>query len=145
MMLKFSSQKSDNAPFSEESYKSLMPFLSNINSYLQTFLSVFSSSMMALNGAIITVILSREASFSRILFGFGVGAFLGAIVLYMGSFRALTRLRQKLLEYSKSPGIKFEEISHTTETEISLFIFRMKFSAIVFLICFIFLFTSARP
>lgn len=145
MMLKnpFRSQQSDNAPFSEESYKSLMPFLSNINSYLQTFLSVFSSSMMALNAALITVILSREAEPSHTLFKGGVGFFIGAMALYLCAFIILLFTKKRLLKHSMENNVSIKTIAYYYENKTRWFISSMLASAIVFFICFILLLNAA--
>lgn len=133
---------SNSPSFSEDSYKTLIPLFANINSYLQTFLSVFSSSLMALNAALITVILSKETIRSPAYFGSGMSFFIASIFLYLVSFFILFKLRKNLIKYSKEENIQFKNISYSTENSMSMYILFMFISAISFFFSFILLLKS---
>lgn len=133
---------SNSPSFSEDSYKTLIPIFANINSYLQTFLSVFSSSLMALNAALITVILSKETIISPAYLGFGMSFFIASILLYLVSFSILFKLRSELIDYSKEENIDFKNISFSTENKMSSYISFMFMAAIFFFFSFLLLLKS---
>lgn len=137
-MLKLFWKNSDDTLFSEERYKSLIPFLSNINSYLQTFLSVFASSMMALNAALITVILSRKgASFWSL--GFGGWLFIASIIAYLFAFAFLLVTRAFLFRYAQDENASFKAIVFFVERNTAKFIAIMLATSIAFFVSFILL------
>lgn len=133
---------SEEKAFVEESYKTLLPLFANTNSYIQTFLGVFASSLMALNAALIAVILSGEAIRSVIFFSFGLSIFIAAILLYMFTFYILLKLRWKLIRNSKSQKIEFSKLSYETEFEMSQYIFYMMIVSFTFIVSFLLILPS---
>lgn len=136
------SGSSNEKSFSENSYKALMPFFVSSNSYLQTFLSVFASSLMALDSVVLAIILSGREAKSSILFGFGASCFIASIALYLVSFLVLFTLRRKLIAFSKLKDIKVEEIAYRIEDSISSYLSLMMFVSISFFMCFLVLLKS---
>lgn len=128
---------SEEKVFVEDSYKTLLPLFTNINSYIQTFLGIFASSLMALNAALIAVILSGEEIRSVMFFSFGLCIFIAAIFLYLFTFYILLRLRLNLITSSKTQNIKFEKLSYKTESDISDYILYMMIVSFAFLVSFL--------
>lgn len=134
---------SEAQTFDHESYKILLPLISSINSYLQTFLGVLASSLMALDSAFIVVILSGDSIKSVALFSLGLSILIASIVLYILSFFALLRLRLTVLSVSKTSYVNFENISYKLECAISQYISQMIFISCSFFLSFIFLLLNA--
>lgn len=130
--------------FSKESYLALLPLFSNINSYIQTFLGVFSSSMMALNAAFIVVILTDSHSDIKYKASFiiAVCIFTATLLLYILSFVFIFAIKAFLINKSRKNDINFESISFFMETSLTFYGIIISISSISFFVCFIILLSN---
>lgn len=127
--------------FPEETYNRVVPIFANINAYLLTFLSIYTTSVITIDAALIILILSSKNIDAAFILG--LACFLGTLFLYLALFISLIKLKKNMIKISIDKNVNIEKISYKFEDSITeKIIFSLTLSIFLF-ISFILLLISA--
>lgn len=127
--------------FPEETYNRVVPLFANINAYLLTFLSVYTTSVITIDAALIILILSSKTIDAAFILG--LTFFLVTLLLYLALFISLIKLKKDMIKISIDKNINIEKISYKFEDSITEKIISSLTLSIFLFISFIFFLISA--